>query len=305
MQDEAQACHSALAIGTVSLAWPIMHAERDRNASTSAAGAQQRVKENGRARVEERQNNDTLRSGDPMRSPARPISIVCLGVLMAVATAGTAQRATTAAPPQASAGDATARIVKAAEAVLASLDAAGRAKVQFRLDDAAQKLRWSNLPSPMFERQGIRLGDLTAPQRTAVMTLLQAALSPMGYRKVTEIMQGDEYLRVNGDGRGPRGGGPPAGSAPRGGGPPPGGNPGGRAGRGGGPSFGQDEYYLAFLGTPSTTSPWILQYGGHHLAINLTLSGSRASMAPSLPATQPATFTFEGREIRPLGREND
>ena len=66
---------------------------------------------------------------------------------------------------------------------------------------------------------------------------------------------------------------------------------------------------------PSTTSPssgrrrrrrpWRLQFGGHHLAINLTLAGSQATMAPSLPAAQPATYTFEGREIRPLGKEND
>ncbi len=28
-------------------------------------------------------------------------------------------------------------------------------------------------------------------------------------------------------------------------------------------------------------------------------------MAPSLPATQPATYTLEGRTIRPLGNEND
>jgi len=28
-------------------------------------------------------------------------------------------------------------------------------------------------------------------------------------------------------------------------------------------------------------------------------------MAPSLPAAQPATYTFEGKEIRPLGKEND
>jgi hypothetical protein len=66
-----------------------------------------------------------------------------------------------------------------------------------------------------------------------------------------------------------------------------------------------DEYYLAFIGTPSTTAPWMLQFGGHHLAINLTMAGSQASMTPSLPAAQPATYTFEGREIRPLGREND
>ena len=28
-------------------------------------------------------------------------------------------------------------------------------------------------------------------------------------------------------------------------------------------------------------------------------------MTPSLPAAQPATYTFEGQEIRPLGKEND
>jgi hypothetical protein len=49
----------------------------------------------------------------------------------------------------------------------------------------------------------------------------------------------------------------------------------------------------------------MLQFGGHHLAINLTLAGSQASMTPSLPAAQPATYSFEGREIRPLGKEND
>ena len=69
--------------------------------------------------------------------------------------------------------------------------------------------------------------------------------------------------------------------------------------------FGMDQYWLAFLGTPSTTAPWMLQFGGHHLAINLTIGGSLASMTPSLPAAQPATYTFEGREIRPLGKEND
>ena len=45
--------------------------------------------------------------------------------------------------------------------------------------------------------------------------------------------------------------------------------------------------------------------GGHHLAINLTLAGSDATMAPSLPAAQPATYTVEGRTVRPLGKEND
>ena len=206
---------------------------------------------------------------------------------------GAGQRGT---PPQAgSASDATARIVAAAQALVATLDDAGRRKVQFPFE-GPQKTRWSNLPSGAFERQGLRLGDLSAPQREAVMSLLTVALSRDGYRKVTEIMRGDEVLRTTGGGNGPRGGGPP-------GGPPPGGRGGRGGGSGGGVNFGQDEYYLAFLGTPATTAPWMLQFGGHHLAINLTLAGSQASMTPSLPAAQPASYTVEGREIRPLGKE--
>ena len=196
---------------------------------------------------------------------------------------GQSQRPNTAAPGAESAAQTTSRIVGAAQALLSSLDDAGRSKVQFPFE-GPQKTRWSNLPSPMFERQGLRLGDLSAAQRTAAMNLVAAALSRDGYRKVTEIMKGDEVLRT---GQGARAGGA-AGSRGR-----------------GGPAFGEDEYYLAFLGAPSTTAPWMLQFGGHHLAINLTMSGSRASMTPSLPAAQPAKFTIEGREIRPLGKEND
>jgi hypothetical protein len=184
--------------------------------------------------------------------------------------------------PAASPADATARIVAAAQSVLSSLDDSGRAKVQFPFE-GPQKTRWSNLPSGIFKREGLRIGDLTAAQRAAVMRLLETALSTDGYRKVREIMQGDEVLRT---GQG-------------------GGRAGGRGPGGGGPAFGADEYYLAFVGTPSVKTPWMLQFGGHHLAINLTLAGAQSSMTPSLPATQPARFTIEGREIRPLGKEND
>jgi len=192
--------------------------------------------------------------------------------------AGIAQRSATPAGPAAQ-SSATAKIVTAAQAFANTLDDAGKAKLQFPFD-GPQKTRWSNLPSPMFKREGIRVGDLTQPQRAAVTALLTAALSADGFRKVTEIMRGDEVLRTGQGGRG-------------------------RGGAGGGPAFGLDEYYVAFLGTPSTTSPWMLQFGGHHLAINLTMAGAQSSMTPSLPAAQPAAFTWEGREIRPLGKEND
>jgi hypothetical protein len=232
-----------------------------------------------------------LAFGHGLRAPA----ILTLGVLLAALASGGAQgpakAPAAAAPPPA---EAAASIVAAARALVSALDDAGRAKVQFPFE-GPQKTRWSNLPSGIFQRQGLRMGDLTPAQRAAVVRLLQAALSPDGYRKVTEIIRGDEILRTGRGGGAPRGATPGAGGAGRGRGGP----------GGGGPMFGEDEYYLAFLGTPSTTTPWMMQFGGHHLAINLTLAGSQASMTPSLPAAQPATYTFEGREIRPLGREND
>jgi hypothetical protein len=215
-----------------------------------------------------------------MSSPVRVASTICFGLFVAVTATGLAQRGRMSpATPTGAPADATARIVAAAQAVLAALDDAGRAKVQFPFE-GPQKTRWSNLPSGIFQREGLRVGDLTPAQRTSVNTLISTALSRDGYRKVTDIIRGDEMLRSAGPGRG-----------------------GGRGGTG--VRFGEDEYYLAFLGTPSVTAPWMLQFGGHHLAINLTLAGSQASMAPSLPAAQPASYTFEGRTIRPLGNEND
>jgi hypothetical protein len=69
--------------------------------------------------------------------------------------------------------------------------------------------------------------------------------------------------------------------------------------------FGSDLYYISFLGKPSTTQPWMLQFGGHHLALNITIAGNKGVMTPSLTGAQPATFKVNGQTIRPLGRESD
>jgi hypothetical protein len=217
-----------------------------------------------------------------MQVPVRIATTTCLGLFAIAVATVTSQRG---APPPAGSGarDVTARMTASAQALLTTLDDGGRSKVQFPFD-GPQKTRWSNLPSGIFQRQGLRMGDLTSAQRAAVKDLLAIALSRDGYRKVSDIMRGDEVLRngAGGDGRGR-----------------------GRGGSGAGPTFGEDEYYLAFVGTPSVTAPWMLQFGGHHLAINLTLAASQATMTPSLPAAQPATYTVEGRTVRPLGNEND
>jgi hypothetical protein len=211
----------------------------------------------------------------------------------------------------AEAQSATAKIVSAAKTFLASLDEKQRQSVTFAYDDQQQRQRWSNFPIAMVPRAGVNFGSMTAAQTTAAMALLAAALSPKGFEKVQEIMGGDEQLKGTDGGRGNggpppgrKGGGPPGGGPP-GGGPPGGGPPGGGRGGGGGAMFGKDLYYFSILGTPSEKTPWILQFGGHHLALNITIAGDQGILTPTLTGAQPALYTLNGKTVRPLGGESD
>ena len=80
-----------------------------------------------------------------------------------------------------------------------------------------------------------------------------------------------------------------------------GGNPGG----GGGLLFGKDLYYVSILGTPSEKNAWMLQFGGHHLTLNITIAGERGILTPTLTGAQPALYTVDGKTVRPLGPESD
>lgn len=197
---------------------------------------------------------------------------------------------------------ATADAVAAATRFVGLLGEAERARAVFPLD-GPQTTNWSNLPSGIFERHSLRLGDLTPAQHDAAMGLMAVVLSREGYQKVLDIMNGDEVLQNAGGGRT---GGRPGGGGGRAA---PGGNAGGArpggGGRGGGIRFGRAEYYIGILGTPSTTAPWRVQFGGHHLAINVTIKGAASVLTPSLPAAQPASYTLNGRSVRPLGDEYD
>jgi hypothetical protein len=212
---------------------------------------------------------------------------------------------------------ATARIVSAANAFLSTLDQKQRQSVLFAYDDEEQRKRWSNFPISMVPRAGISFKEMNAAQASAAMALLSSALSPRGLEKVQQIMEADETLKsTEGNGGGGRGrggpGGPPPGRGPDG--PPPGAGD-GRGGRrgngppfgggGGGAQFGKDLYFFSILGTPSPKNPWMLQLGGHHLALNITIDGERGILTPTLTGAQPALFTANGKTVRPLGQESD
>ena len=169
-------------------------------------------------------------------------------------------------------GKATDQIAANANKFMASLDDGQRAQVVYDFNDEAQRKRWSNLPTGIFRRAGLRMGDLKQSQRDAAMAVLAAALSPQGYEKVLQIVEAEEVLKKAEGGR---------------------------------LIFGRDEYYISFLGRPSTTESWMIQFGGHHLGLNITLAGEHGTLAPSHTGAQPAIYEFEGKTVRPLGRETD
>jgi len=208
------------------------------------------------------------------RRPSR----VLLAIVMALATIGVA-RMQRAAPS----ADATARAVTAADAFLATLDPGQRTKANVDLNEKTRTV-WSNLPSGSTlqtgatERNGLKLGDMTPAQEKAALALVAATLSRDGFQKAMEIVEADQVLETrSAQSRA-------ATSRTR---------------------FGRAEFYVAVLGKPSTTAPWMIQFGGHHLAVNVTLAGRRQVLAPTHTGTQPASYSVDGRTVRPLGDEND
>ena len=210
----------------------------------------------------------------------RPIKIAVIVTILgaAAATVAVGQRA---AP--APAANPTAKAVDAATAFLSTLDERQRGRVVLPLNGTTRTV-WSNLPTGTrmqvgaTQRNGLKLGELTAQQQERALALVESVLSPAGYRKVLDIVNADQHLEET---AAPT----RAANAPV--------------------RFGRGEYYIAMLGTPSPADKWMLQFGGHHLAINVTTAGRERTLTPSHTGTQPATFTLNGQTVRPLGREND
>ncbi|MFE9686679.1 DUF3500 domain-containing protein [Streptomyces sp. NPDC006285] len=132
--------------------------------------------------------------------------------------------------------------------------------------------KWSNLPDALYKRAGLRMDALTTAQQTAVLNILRAALSPTGFEQVTGITYGDGVLKAQG---------------------------------GIDLDFGADHYWIRILGTPSASGKWTIQYGGHHLAVNITLSGQSMTLGPTLWGAQPAYYTKSGMTVEPLVGETD
>eukprot|EP00752_Nemacystus_decipiens_P013702 g12155.t1 len=162
------------------------------------------------------------------------------------------------------AAEVVAGVVEAAEALLATLSEEQRGQISYGFDDAAQRERWSNLPSNRAKRGGLKMGDLTRPQQDAVYDLISATLSERGFQEVFDVVHSDAERHERGEKR---------------------------------PNFGRDYFYIALLGKPSTTEPWSWMFGGHHLGVNATIAGERITLSPTLTGGQPTHYHSGDRKV--------
>ena len=173
----------------------------------------------------------------------------------------------------------------AALAFLDTLSATQRAEAVLGFDDP-RRSNWSNLPPGLFnDRNGVRLGDLTATQAEAAYRFLATALSADGYATTMAVVGAEDQLAADS--------------------------------LVGGFYWSSGNYWLAFFGEPASDAqvatgtdatpatarpeqPWGWQFGGHHLAINMSVVGERTTLSPTFVGVEPARYETAAGTVAPL-----
>ncbi|MEJ0033380.1 MAG: DUF3500 domain-containing protein [Bacteroidota bacterium] len=169
-----------------------------------------------------------------------------------------------------------ASIVKASKTFLQTLDQEQLKKAQRKFDDTLRH-KWTNLPVGMVPREGVRYGDLSDKGRIAFHEMLSTILSSQGYLKVTGIMQLDDVLGLvmNKDIVDKL-------------------------------QWSYQNYFISIWGAPDEKEPWGFNFGGHHMALSLTMQGKDISFTPMFVGTdpsQPQTSQYAGWRV--LSKEED
>jgi hypothetical protein len=160
----------------------------------------------------------------------------------------------------------------AANKLLASLDAAQKAKAQFDFK-ADDRLDWHYIPK---DRKGLTLREMSAEQRQLVHALLLTGFSPHGYAKATNVISLEPVLQeIEGTGR----------------------------------RFPRDAglYHVFIFGTPEAKGTWGWRFEGHHLSANFTIvKGEYFGSTPSFFGSNPAEIRQGPRKgMRALAGEED
>jgi hypothetical protein len=179
-------------------------------------------------------------------------------------------------------------IASATDHFLHTLNADQLKKINYPFTDTL-RLKWTNLPVGLVPRAGVQFGSLSDSSRLAFHEMLTSILSSQGYLKLTSIMQLDDILNALYQ-----------------------------------QSFDKKEitqealkrmqdlkwahenYFISVWGKPGDKDPWGINFGGHHIALNLTVTGNSISVSPLFIGTDPAqvkSSKYAGWRI--LSKEED
>ena len=156
--------------------------------------------------------------------------------------------------PIESTGVSTAPIRAAAEAWLASLDAAQRSTATFAIDSDNWR-RWSNVHMFLM-RHGVSMEYMSDAQKEKALDIMRMSMSAAGFETSRNIMKLNETIReiTQRD-----------------------------------IEFGEWPYWVSIYGDPSGTEPWGWQVDGHHLILNCFILGDQVVMTPVFMGSEPTT----------------
>ncbi|HLO98218.1 MAG TPA: DUF3500 domain-containing protein, partial [Fimbriimonas sp.] len=140
----------------------------------------------------------------------------------------------------------------AAKAFIESLTPEQRQQAVFA-PDSPERTKWAFVP---LDRKGVAWRDMNDAQKAAGVKLLKTALSDEGYKKVEDIRGLESILRTLENG-----------------------------------NLGRDtnRYWFVFFGSPSSKTPWVWRYEGHHLSLTFgSKEGEVVSSTPQFLGSNPA-----------------
>ena len=153
-------------------------------------------------------------------------------------------------------------VVAAAKTFLTSLDEKQKQSAIYSFYDNVQRSNWSNFPEGMIPRGGLAMRKLSKKQRTFLNKLLSEIMSEEGMKNLNYQLAAEDNI--------------PQSSLLK---------------------YGSKYFYVAFLGEPSNNYPWMFQFGGHHLGINVTIYGADITFSPMLTGGEPIHINYKGQDI--------
>src|SRR6266536_541459 len=158
-------------------------------------------------------------------------------------------------------------IVEAANSVLSLVTPKQQTALTYHLESPEWR-SWSN-PEFLISNKGLRLDEVDAKMRSAVLLVLQRTLSPEGYEKARAAMKINHFLGVLVE-------------SPQ--------------------IMNEYSYNFVLFGTPSTDRPWGFSFYGHHLCLNIFLYKRQIIVAPWFTGAEPNEID-EGDHVQILNPE--